>query len=41
MLYFSGWGVSTEGELKPDVAFPGGMIYSRTGVKNMRLGILK
>ena len=28
MLYFSGWGVSTEGELKPDVAFPGGMIYS-------------
>ena len=28
MLYFSGWGVSTEGELKPDVAFSGGMIYS-------------
>lgn len=28
MLYFSGWGVSGEGELKPDVSFPGGMIYS-------------
>lgn len=28
MLYFTGWGLSTEGKLKPDVTLPGGMIYS-------------
>ncbi|MDE8688026.1 S8 family serine peptidase, partial [Streptococcus gordonii] len=28
MLYITGWGLSTEGKLKPDVTLPGGMIYS-------------
>ena len=28
MLFFTGWGLSAEGKLKPDVTLPGGMVYS-------------
>ena len=28
MLYFTGWGLTAEGMLKPDVTLPGGNVYS-------------